>query len=54
MANKTGTIVKESLDALLDDQTFLPELKEQAREKAFTSLVSILSTPNHVDRKSVV
>lgn len=50
MANKTGTIVKESLDALLDDQTFLPELKEQAREKAFTSLVSILSTPNHVSK----
>ncbi|MBP1968290.1 glutamate dehydrogenase (NAD(P)+) [Virgibacillus natechei] len=54
MADKKGTgagsIVEESLDALLDDETFLPELEGQTRKKAFTSLVSILSTPNHVHK----
>ncbi|PAV28814.1 glutamate dehydrogenase [Virgibacillus profundi] len=50
MANQTGVIVEESLNALLDDETFLPELQGSSREKAFTSLVSILSTPNHVNK----
>lgn len=48
MGNVTAEIVQDSLQALADDETFLPELKGQTREKAFTSLVSILSTPNRV------
>lgn len=48
MENITAKIVRKSLNALANDATFLPTLQEQDREKAFTSLVSILSTPNHV------
>ncbi|MGP4108793.1 Glu/Leu/Phe/Val family dehydrogenase [Virgibacillus sp. L01] len=50
MASSTTKIVQESLEALLDDKLFLPELTDKTREKAFTSLVSILSTPNHVNK----
>jgi len=50
MGNITKKIVQQSLDALSEDPSFLPELYDQAREKAFTSLVSILSTPNHVHK----
>lgn len=50
MGNVTAKIVKESLHALSDDESFLSELEGQAREKAFTSLTAILSTPNHVHK----
>src|SRR5690625_4283513 len=50
MENITAKIVRKSLNALANDETFLPTLQEQDREKAFTSLVSILSTPNHVNK----
>src|SRR5690625_1730363 len=50
MSNITAEIVQQSLEALAKDDSFLPELDGQAREKAFTSLVSILSTPNHVHK----
>ena len=68
MGHTMATIVYESLKALADDETFLPNLRNLDREKAFTSLNAILSTPNlvnkaylrialengSVDRKSVV
>ncbi|MBM7618469.1 glutamate dehydrogenase (NAD(P)+) [Bacillus tianshenii] len=50
MSNQTRQIVQDSLNALLKDSAFLPELKEEARETAFTSLGAILSTPNHVHK----
>ncbi|WP_221568173.1 Glu/Leu/Phe/Val dehydrogenase [Alkalihalobacillus sp. TS-13] len=50
MASQTGSIVQHSLDALLEDETFLPDLKEQDRQQAFTSLTAILSTPNHIHK----
>ncbi|WP_430786323.1 Glu/Leu/Phe/Val family dehydrogenase [Virgibacillus flavescens] len=50
MSKQTSTIVEESLNALYDDETFLPDLTNGVREKAFTSLTSILSTPNHVNK----
>lgn len=50
MKNKTLNIVQESLDALFDDPTFLPELQQEKRVKAFSSLTSLLSTPNHVHK----
>ncbi|WP_042223982.1 Glu/Leu/Phe/Val family dehydrogenase [Oceanobacillus manasiensis] len=50
MGNNTASIVEQSLTALLDDSSFLPELSGEAREKAFTSLTSILSTPNHIHK----
>src|SRR5690625_2425603 len=50
MGNITKKIVQQSLDALAEDESFLPELQGHSREKAFTSLVSILSTPNHVHK----
>lgn len=50
MSSTTGTIVQQSLDALLEDEAFLPDLQGQTRKQAFTSLVSILSTPNHVHK----
>lgn len=50
MASYFGSIVQHSLDALLEDESFLPGLKEQDREQAFTSLTAILSTPNHIHK----
>lgn len=50
MSSQTKMIVQQSLDALLEDTTFIPELKDKTREKAFTSLASILSTPNHIHK----
>ncbi|MEN2766641.1 Glu/Leu/Phe/Val family dehydrogenase [Ornithinibacillus xuwenensis] len=50
MANQTVDIVKDSLRALMDDKSFLPELKGERRKKASISLLSILSTPNHVNK----
>lgn len=50
MAKSTGRIVQESLQALLDDHAFLPELQGEARQKAFRSLAAILSTPNHIHK----
>ncbi len=50
MASQTGAIVQESLEALLEDSSFLPELQDETREKAFASLVAILSTPNKVHK----
>lgn len=50
MAKHTGSIIKKSLDALMDKTTFLPSLQDQSREKAFRSLSAILSTPNHVHK----
>ncbi|MGM0876686.1 MAG: Glu/Leu/Phe/Val family dehydrogenase [Bacillota bacterium] len=50
MASHTGAIVQHSLDALLEDKSFLPNLHDQARKQAFTSLAAILSTPNHIHK----
>src|SRR5690625_2093911 len=50
MVNITETIIKDSLQALMDQKHFLPDFKGKAREKAFSSLLSILSTPNHVHK----
>ncbi len=43
-------IIGRSLDDLLEEPTFLTELKDGYREKAFKSLAAILSTPNHVHK----
>jgi glutamate dehydrogenase (NAD(P)+) len=50
LISQTRDIVQKSLDALLEDELFLPEVKGETRKKAFTSLTSILSTPNHVHK----
>ncbi|WP_404429457.1 Glu/Leu/Phe/Val dehydrogenase [Sutcliffiella horikoshii] len=50
MASQTRKIVQESLDALLEDEAFLPELGGDSRKQAFTSLGAILSTPNHLHK----
>ncbi|WP_026905934.1 Glu/Leu/Phe/Val family dehydrogenase [Paucisalibacillus globulus] len=50
MVNQTVDIVKDSLKVLIDDGSFLPDLVGEGRNKAFTSLLSILSTPNHVNK----
>ncbi|WP_096156482.1 MULTISPECIES: Glu/Leu/Phe/Val family dehydrogenase [Bacillus] len=50
MASQTRMIVQHSLDALLKEDRFLPDLQGEAREQAFTSLGAILSTPNHVHK----
>ncbi|WP_047982984.1 Glu/Leu/Phe/Val family dehydrogenase [Ornithinibacillus californiensis] len=50
MANQTVDIVSDSLKALVDDKDFLPELTGEGRNKAFSSLLSILSTPDHVNK----
>jgi glutamate dehydrogenase (NAD(P)+) len=50
MGSQTGLIVQESLNALLEDTSFLPDLQEESRKQAFTSLASILSTPNKVHK----
>jgi glutamate dehydrogenase (NAD(P)+) len=50
MASQTGSIVQQSLNALLNDVDFLPTLQGETREQAFTSLGAILSTPNQVHK----
>ncbi|SDJ50364.1 Glu/Leu/Phe/Val family dehydrogenase [Salimicrobium halophilum] len=48
--DKQSTIIENSLKAIMDDEDFLPDLKAQTREQAYNSLVSILTTPNHVHK----
>ncbi|KMJ59062.1 glutamate dehydrogenase [Bacillus sp. LL01] len=50
MISQTRMIVQESLDALLEDTAFIPELEGDSRKQAFTSLGAILSTPNHLHK----
>ena len=50
MESQTRKIIQASLDALLEDKNFLPELQDEKRKQAFTSLTAILSTPNHVHK----
>ncbi|MDN7243197.1 Glu/Leu/Phe/Val dehydrogenase [Planococcus sp. N028] len=50
MEKQTRSIVQDSLNALMENQDFLPELQEQRRKKAFTSLSAILSTPNKIHK----
>lgn len=53
MISQTRMIVQNSLDALLENEVFLPELTGTERKKAFMSLSSILSTPNHVHKSFI-
>jgi glutamate dehydrogenase (NAD(P)+) len=48
--NDKESIVQQSLNALLKDDQFLPDLQGDTREQAFTSLGAILSTPNQVHK----
>lgn len=50
MESQTRKIIQASLDALLEDKKFLPQLQDEKRKQAFTSLTAILSTPNHVHK----
>ncbi len=50
MEKQTIPIVKQSLNALIENDTFLPELKGEMRLKAFNSLNAILSTPNKIHK----
>lgn len=50
MEEPTNAIIQSSLDALLENESFLPDLTGAAREQAFTSLSAILSTPNKVHK----
>lgn len=50
MGKQTTEIIERSLHHLLEEEAFLPELKQEARVKAFNSLGAILSTPNHIHK----
>jgi glutamate dehydrogenase (NAD(P)+) len=50
MASHTESIIQQSLDALIQDASFLPDLQAQTRNQAFNSLAAILSTPNHIHK----
>ena len=50
MEEQTRSIVQQSLNALLSNETFLPELQGDMRKTAFTSLNAILSTPNQIHK----
>ncbi|NWL86215.1 MULTISPECIES: Glu/Leu/Phe/Val family dehydrogenase [unclassified Paenibacillus] len=50
MAKQTTDIIEKSLHNLLNEPNFLPELKDDARDKAIHSLITILSTPNHIHK----
>ncbi|MBD7943207.1 MULTISPECIES: Glu/Leu/Phe/Val family dehydrogenase [Psychrobacillus] len=50
MEEQTISIVKQSLNALLENETFLPDLQGEMRTKAFNSLNAILSTPNQIHK----
>ncbi|GGF25518.1 glutamate dehydrogenase [Halobacillus andaensis] len=45
-----NNVIEQSLTALLEDESFLPDLQAQTRDQAFKSLVAILSTPNHIHK----
>ncbi|KIL49062.1 Glu/Leu/Phe/Val family dehydrogenase [Jeotgalibacillus campisalis] len=50
MQEQTRSIVQLSLDALMQDPTFISDLEGETREKAFVSLAAILSTPNKIHK----
>lgn len=50
MMDNTEAIIEHSLQALMKKEDFLPDLQGDARDKAFSSLLSILSTPNHIHK----
>ncbi|MEF2243492.1 MULTISPECIES: Glu/Leu/Phe/Val family dehydrogenase [unclassified Paenibacillus] len=50
MASQTDEIVQQSLQALMGDASFLPNMTGHHREQAFQSLAAILSTPNKVHK----
>ena len=50
MAKQTTDIIQNSLQNLMNEASFLPELQDEARVKAFNSLGAILSTPNHIHK----
>lgn len=50
MAKQTTDVIEKSLRDLHDDPHFIPELQDDARIKAVNSLITILSTPNHIHK----
>lgn len=50
MTKQTTEIIQRALQSLFEEPDFLPDLLGNARDKAFRSLVSILSTPNHIHK----
>ncbi|ANU24463.1 Glu/Leu/Phe/Val family dehydrogenase [Planococcus donghaensis] len=48
MHTETKKIIQDSLDALFENETFLPDIPN--RTQAFTSLSAILSTPNNIHK----
>ncbi|GAB6931068.1 Glu/Leu/Phe/Val dehydrogenase [Paenibacillus sp. JCM 10914] len=50
MAKQTTDIIERSLEHLLEEVAFLPQLQGADRTKAFHSLGAILSTPNHIHK----
>ena len=50
MEEPTNAIIQTSLDVLVEDESFLPSLKDEMRQQAFNSLSAILSTPNQVHK----
>lgn len=50
MEEQTRSIVQQSLNALMENDTFLPDLQGDMRKTAFTSLNAILSTPNQIHK----
>lgn len=50
MSIQMAEIIERSLRDLLGESTFLPELRDEDRVKAFKSLAAILSTPNQVHK----
>ncbi|ALS79895.1 Glu/Leu/Phe/Val dehydrogenase [Planococcus sp. ANT_H30] len=48
MQTETQKVIQESLDALLENDSFLPDLEN--RRQAFTSLSAILSTPDNLHK----
>lgn len=50
MESSMEKIIHYSLKALEANENFLPALADEARDKAFQSLTSILTTPNHIHK----
>ncbi|WP_168120995.1 Glu/Leu/Phe/Val dehydrogenase [Paenibacillus sp. HB172176] len=50
MASQTGDIVQQSLDTLMEEPSFLPQVQEEQRKQVFQSLAAILSTPNKINK----
>jgi len=53
MQNNLQKQIKEALEILREDKSFIPNQTKDQRRKTFNSLATILSTPNHIHKSYI-